>query len=485
MNKKVLLLYTSHRQLYEVYLQGLLYQRFPENYKNIINVDILFYCNCTQIPREQLIKYLNLWPQKNKTLIYTDKNIGYHLGGHESVSETYDNWKEYDVVIHTHSDVFILKDDIIWNIIEKLSNNDKVDFINSYNLDPTKDDNKNYLAFDFFMFKPKQIMGKINENNFFNLYLDQKEVSIYKTPEHLLSGIIKKYNLTSAIVQRYHNHNWEPRRPDMIGLYHEHDLKKIINIVNYNLFPVFINIERFQERKNHCINIFKDLFPNKFYLFNGVDGKYVNIYPTSLSNVSLIEYNNSLYLHNSSYRSKKMSYGEFGCMLSHLKLLEFMVQNNIPAMFICEDDILPKTDKVQLYLKNLPNFELFDICLLHHNSEKYKNNVEPVNNYFDKIKDKPVFTQALSYIITYKGALKVLATIKNNLNIPWDDQLSYIPGLNIIYSKEQLFEQEPKILKSTIWNIYTKEEEHYDHVKWNKEIIKSEQKNELLEFNIM
>lgn len=479
-NKKILLLYTSHRQLYEVYLQGLLYQRFPENYKNISNVDILFYCNSSEIPEQKLIKYLNLWPQKNKTLIHTDKNIGYKWGGHEAVSETYDIWKDYDTCIHIHPDVFILQDNIIWNII----NNTNTDFITSYNLDPNK---TKHFAFDFFIFNPKQIFNKHDKIfNFFDLYLDENQRNNTDMPEQLLLQLINKYNLTSGIVQRYHNHHWEPRRPDMIGLYHEHDLNKIINITNYNIVPVFINIERFKERKENCINIFKNLFPNRFYQFSGVDGKYINIHPTSLKNISLVQFNNELYIHNSNYRSKKMSYGEFGCILSHLKLLEFIIQNNINSMLICEDDILPLKEykEIEIYLKNLPHFELFDICLLHHNSEKYKNNYTKLNDYFCKITgNKPQFTLALSYIITFNGANKILSQIKSNLNIPYDDQLSEIKDLNIIYSKEQLFNQNVDILKSSIWNIY-KNEEHYDHVKWDKEINTIQQNNELIEINL-
>ena len=218
MQQKILLLYTSHRQLREVYLQSLLYRKFPEKYSNIIcNVDVLFYCNSTQVPKDKLIKYLNLLPQKNKKLIYTSKNIGYCWGGHESLSETFDVWKDYDIVIHLHPDVFILSDNVLCKIIEEI----KTDFVNSYNLDPKIDDNRNYLAFDFFMFRPKQIFNKTGkEYNFFNLYLDENERIKTKTPEHLLSRVINKYTLTSSIVQRYHNHHWEPRRTDMINLYH-------------------------------------------------------------------------------------------------------------------------------------------------------------------------------------------------------------------------------------------------------------------------
>jgi len=188
---KILLLYTSHRQLEEIYLQSLLYQKFPDNYSVITKLDTLFYCNSSEIDEEKLVKYINMLPQKNKKLIHTDKNIGYLWGGHEAVSETFDIWKEYDVVIHLHPDVFILNDQMITKLLEKLILTTEIDFISTYNLDPTKDDNKNYLSFDFFMFKPKQIFQK-NNNNFFNLYLDEQERNNNKTPEHLLSRIIKK-----------------------------------------------------------------------------------------------------------------------------------------------------------------------------------------------------------------------------------------------------------------------------------------------------
>ena len=231
-NEKILLLYTSHRQLQEVHLQSLLYNKFPNNYNKIKNVDVLFYCNSTQVSKDELSKYLKLLPQKNKKLIYTSKNCGYMWGGHEAVAETFHIWKDYDLCIHIHPDVFILRDDTLFNII----NDTKTDFITSFNLNPQKTP---HFSFDFFMFRPSQILNKLNatkdslEINFFNLYLEEKEK--YDMPEKLLLRIIQKYNLSTTIVQRYPNNHWEPRRPDMIGLYHEHDLNKIVDMLNNHI----------------------------------------------------------------------------------------------------------------------------------------------------------------------------------------------------------------------------------------------------------
>jgi O-methyltransferase len=521
---KILLLYTSHRQLEEVFLQSLLYQKYPGNYTDIKNVDILFYCNSTQIDQGKLVEYLNLLPQVNKRLIYTDKNIGYLWGGHEAVAETFDIWKDYSVCVHLHPDIFILRDNDLNKMIKEM----KTDFITTYNTDPRKD--PNLKAFDFFIFKPKEILRKImsKDKNFFNLYLDESERNKVKIPENLLARIIEKNNLTSTIIDRYDNNHWEPRRPDMIGLYHEHDLNKIVDIINNKIenkvenkvenkienkivdtiTPVFINIERFEERRKHCIDLFTYLFPEQFYMFNGVDGKYVNIYESScvpsqinLTKQVLVEYNDQYFIHDPKYRKTKMSYGEFGCYLSHLKLFDYIIDNNIKYMFITEDDILP-TSHIQhfnQYIENLPDD--FDICLFHHspsmfvdkksgkNEEKepFINTNEKVNDYYYKVEiDKEIqshiFTQALSYIVSYRGATKFLTRVKSNIHVPFDDQLARL-GLNIIYSKEVLFYQNPKIIKSSIWNIY-KEEEDYENVKWDKEIVKESVKNMLTHFSL-
>ena len=222
---------------------------------------------------------------------------------------------------------------------------------------------------------------------------------------------------------------------------------------------------------------------SKFYIYNGVDGKYINIYNTENKDNYLIEYNNEKYIHNTNYRQKKMSYGEFGCFLSHVKLFQFMIEMKIPKLFICEDDILPKFNDNNIfneYVKNLPSN--FDVALFHHKSEKFQNEVISIGNYYFQFKPNvhPKFTQALSYIISYEGAIKFLTRNKSNINLPLDDQLSRL-NLNIIYSKDVLFEQNPEIIKSSIWNIY-KDNEKDDNVKWDKEIIKGDIKNELTEF---
>jgi len=569
MNSKILLLYTSHRQLEEIKLQSLLYKKngSSESFKNI---DLLFYCNSPIIDKKILNDYLNELPHKNKMLIHTDKNIGYLWGGHEAVYNCFNIWKNYDYCIHLHPDVFILDDQYILKIIEECEKKREIDFVNTHNLDPLKDDNKNYLSFDFFIFKPKQILNSslVKNRNFFDLYLDENE-RIVKTPEHLLSQIIKKYNLKSQIVQRYNNNHWEPRRPDMIGLYHEHDLEKVKEIIEGNgIFPVFINIERFKERKEHCINLFLFLFPKEFYMFHGVDGKYVNVYDNkckhncdvrsesdlkdessdvrpdissdvrsesdlkdesvksqtqqipetqqtskTLQPIAVIEYNNEYFVHNPNFRGIRMSYGEIGCYLSHRQLYQYIVNNNIKAMFICEDDLLASQYIYSFddYLRNLPRMKKegikeydFDICLFHHNPEFIKqhtdfvimNNKEEIKKEKDMVDEKindyyyklPIrsrtssqkFIQGLSYIITYKGAVKFLTRVGSNLHVPIDNQLGNA-HLDIIYSKEVLFHQKLEKFGSSIWNIY-KKNENYENVKWDKEINTELQTNLLIKF---
>lgn len=523
----ILLLYTSHRQLEEVNLQSLLNKRYGSH---LLDVDMLFYCNSPMVDKVKLEKYLGELPHKNKKLIYTDKNIGYLWGGHESLSQTFNVWKEYNYCIHLHPDVFILNDQHILKMISEMKDED---FINTHNLDPLKDDNKDYLSFDFFIFKPRQILNKIGlknyqnslsinpsyeDENFFNLYLDDNEKKIAKTPEHLLSRIIKKYNLKSKIIQRYDNNYWEPRRPDMIGLYHEHDLTKIQSLINgIDIFPVFINIERFEDRRKNCINAFSHLFPKEFYMLSGVDGKYVNIYDNKCKHqeenkeerepIATIEYNEEYFIHNPNFRMIRMSYGEIGCYLSHLKLYQYMVDNNIELMFICEDDILMSEHiyKFNDYIVNLPKKETFDICLFHHNPEFIKRHIdksiwddqkereiekkmvdEKINDYYYKLSIRSrtksqKFIQALSYLITYKGAVNFLTRVKSNIHVPIDDQLGNA-GLNVIYSKDVLFHQNIKMLESSIWNIY-KENENYENVKWDKEINKEIKKNVLTRYS--
>jgi hypothetical protein len=84
---------------------------------------------------------------------------------------------------------------------------------------PTDD---RFYSFDFFFFKPKLL----NKNIFVD-YLDVNQSETFH-PEHYLHDMLIKHDVKHAIIKRYDNDHWVPRRIDEhLGLYHEHDLEKV------------------------------------------------------------------------------------------------------------------------------------------------------------------------------------------------------------------------------------------------------------------
>jgi hypothetical protein len=156
-----------------------------------------------------------MFPQKNKRLIITSKNKGYRLGGIEAISDIIDMniCHEYDFVIHTHPDVIITQDTMIKQLFEENIDNDICFFTNKSW--PTE----GRFSFDFFIFKPKLLTTNIFKTIDFYTYSD--------SPENFLYDIIKNNNINYKLIKRYDDDNWSPRRIDLLGVWHEHELHKL------------------------------------------------------------------------------------------------------------------------------------------------------------------------------------------------------------------------------------------------------------------
>jgi len=214
---KILLYITSHQQLEE-------YNYFAQFIKRLqINniCDIFIYCNCPSI-NSKLVTYYQSFTQTNKRLFITNLNAGYRVGGVEAISEGFDMgiFQEYDYVIHLHPDVYLTDDKYLMEILNENLNNDTVFFITK---SCTNDDK--FFSFDFFIFKPKLL----HENIF------KKELYTFSnSPENYLCDMIYKYEIKHCFIKRFENNSWFPRRIDEnLKLYHEHDLEKVRNILQY------------------------------------------------------------------------------------------------------------------------------------------------------------------------------------------------------------------------------------------------------------
>lgn len=90
-------------------------------------------------------------------------------------------------------------------------------------------------------------------------------------------------------------------------------------------------------------------------LFYGIDGRVED-----LSKYNIDTKTHQRFWHNSisccSY-NHKLTNSEFGCALSHIKLYEHIVQNNIPLCIICEDDMIPYDNNFKEVINSLDEIQ--------------------------------------------------------------------------------------------------------------------------------
>ena len=213
---KILLFITGYRQLEEYNY----FNKFLQKLKILNDIcDIFIYCNNTNIS-SKIVEYYKNFSQTNKYLFITSLNAGYRMGGVEAVSNGIEMgiFNKYDYIIHLHPDVFITDDEYLMNILYDNIKNDTVFLVTK-----SLPNDKKFFSFDFFILKP----NLLKENIFI------KELYTYQdSPEHYLCDMIEKYHIQYSFVKRFNNNTWCPRRiDDNLKLYHEHDLKKVVDIL--------------------------------------------------------------------------------------------------------------------------------------------------------------------------------------------------------------------------------------------------------------
>ena len=181
-----------------------------------------------------------------------------------------------------------------------------------------------------------------------------------------------------------------------------------------------ISLKRHKDRQSSIINFFEKANLN-YEIWYGVDGREENINTYNISRKKV-----QRFWHNPisccSY-TMILSDTEYACALSHIKLYEYIVKNNIQFATIFEDDIYPTSSKTTELINNIDkiyNQSKFDILYLYHNDKlksfasEYKiDNFTflPVGVYgFDWFFNRRrVVYSTCCYIITLEGAKKLLA----------------------------------------------------------------------------
>ena len=199
-------------------------------------------------------------------------------------------------------------------------------------------------------------------------------------------------------------------------------------------------------------------------IFNGVYGKDIRVYDAAYKETAIkhITWNDITYFYDTRIRLNgiHMTPGEFGCAWSHINLLQQLVNENDSTNYylILEDDVelIKPLDELYELLNHIP--EDTDICHLAKSNWYPFQLTNQVNSYFYEC-SKRFFNKTTAYIISKKGAKKVLEYTKNSINVPADDLFNMIyrltPNFKFYVPTSYYFKEQDNIV-STIEDINKK-----------------------------
>ena len=101
--------------------------------------------------------------------------------------------------------------------------------------------------------------------------------------------------------------------------------------MNHDPLPIFvINLKRSPERRA-SISKQLDTLGLEYQYIDAVDGRQFTPY-------EVVEKYGEQVFYTNSYNKQRMTLGSLGCLLSHIKFYDLMIENNIPAACVLEDD---------------------------------------------------------------------------------------------------------------------------------------------------
>ena len=201
----------------------------------------------------------------------------------------------------------------------------------------------------------------------------------------------------------------------------------------------------------------------------GIDGSLINISDTEYStNIKKIEYANHTYFHDTSVRHEKLSYGEFGCAISHLEVYKNVLVSKRPALIFEDDAIIDDINTLLNQIRHLPHFNSWQLCLLQNDALWYSQRpIISINEYFG-FNFKRGSNRTHCYILTPDGSNRLLQPSNNIfVNMPSDDYLSRSIEsglLTTISPFERVVSSKEDGKLSEIWNINKKDEIRKKHI---------------------
>jgi GR25 family glycosyltransferase involved in LPS biosynthesis len=191
--------------------------------------------------------------------------------------------------------------------------------------------------------------------------------------------------------------------------------------------PIFvINLKKDKVRKQLMINQFIKFNIQNYIFIDAIDG--TDYYENGLNVKPMQNWIDPIF-------NRGINNGEIGCMLSHYQLWSKIVADGLNAAIILEDDnIFDDKFIMKLYYILEINFNLYDLFYL----SRYKQYLNIIESHItDDIVIPSYSYNANAYIITYKGANKLLnAPIIQNL-IPVDEFLPIMYDCNYPYKQYQ------------------------------------------------
>lgn len=198
-----------------------------------------------------------------------------------------------------------------------------------------------------------------------------------------------------------------------------------------------MNLERRPDRLNDFMHHYNntDLRNNKLTKMFAIDGSKLDLKSIPLTDMAKLELK-QLETTGFRYKHYQLTRGAIGCYLSHVKIWENMLKNNLDTILIFEDDARPPPNimfAIDKIISDMPKD--WDIILLG----KYCHECEEHDTYL-KMKR---FILLHSYIISKKGVQKIIGT---NSLFPISQQLdSYLSEisntLNIYSPKRDIVRQ--------------------------------------------
>ena len=202
-------------------------------------------------------------------------------------------------------------------------------------------------------------------------------------------------------------------------------------------------------------------------VFNGVYGKDIVIKYDNQMEVETITWRDETYNYNENLRlnGKRMMPGEFGCVWSHINIFKELVKldkdrndinnrnnrNDNMYYLVLEDDVqlVKPLNELQDLLFHIP--EDMDFCHLALSDWYPFALTHPKNEYFYECK-KQFFNRTTAYIVSRKGAKKILDYLGNEINLPIDDLINTIyrtqPDFKFYVPKTYFFKEQDNTTSS-------------------------------------